>query len=172
MNLKGLFALAALLVAAGAFILLSSASLPPIVATHFIAGGSPNGFMLRAGYIHLILALTIALPIVVAGLSALVGVVPIRYLNLPNRDYWLSPERRTETIAYIRCHGLFFAALLAVFLCFGHWLVVRANELRPPLYPEQLFLVGLAIFLAAVVAWAGVFFVHFLQPAQRSGKPE
>ncbi len=125
-------ALVVLLAIAAVFILLSGRSLPPVVASHFAASGRPDGFMPRTAYLGLMLFITVAVPLLLAlGLSS-VRFVPPRYFSLPNREYWLAPERRDETFAFIHGHGMYLSALLTAFLCFVHWLVVRANQLQPP----------------------------------------
>ena len=44
-----------------------------------------------------------------------------------------------------------FSTLLLVFLCYVHWLVVRANRGVPPHLDETWFLAGLALFLATAI---------------------
>lgn len=150
-----------LLSAAAAFEALSSRSLPPVVASHFAAGGSADGFLPRGGYVALMLSLTVGLPLLLVLLSSLVRLLPPRLINLPARDYWLAPERSAETRAFLQWHGAFLGVLLALFLCFVHWLVVRANALQPPVFPESPFFAGLALFLAALVTWIGVLVRRF-----------
>ena len=101
------------LVIAATFVMLTSASLPPVVASHFVAGGAANGFTPRDIYVKLMLGLVIGLPL----LTALMGItsrIPARFVNLPHRDYWLAPERVDETFAYLRSQGSHFAILLMI----------------------------------------------------------
>jgi uncharacterized membrane protein len=156
--------LLATLVLAVAFILVTGNSLPPVVASHFAAGGAANGFMPRAIYLRFIIALLVALPILIALLTGITSFLPVRFINLPNREYWLAPERQADTLAYIRKHGMHFGVMLAIFLCFVHWLVVQANALNPPLFSEPLFFIGLAAFLVGLVIWLGRFIVRFRRP--------
>ena len=162
MNRSSLFpALIVLLAAAAAFILLSGRSLPPVVATHFAASGRADGFMPRNSYLTLMLFIAVAVPLLLAlGLSS-VRFVPPQYFSLPNREYWLAPERRDETFAFMHNHGMYLSALLAAFLCFVHWLVVLANEMPSPRFSPPLFVAGLILFLSAVTVLVMVFFVHF-----------
>jgi len=51
--------------------------------------------------------------------------------------------------------------LLVVFLCFVHWLVVKANTLQPPRLAVRSFIAGLLLFLVAAVVWLGTLLVHF-----------
>jgi uncharacterized membrane protein len=161
----------ALLVAgAAAFVWLTSLSLPDAVASHFGAGGYANGFMPRGPYVGLMLA-------VVVGVPALLTIVtyfrldgPRARINLPNRDYWLAPERRAETVSYLRGQLTWFGAVLVVFLCYVHWLVVRANSVRPPRLSTTGISVALAAFAMFVVLWTRLLLRRFrIRPSGRSG---
>lgn len=149
----------------GGFVYLSSSALPPVVASHFAAGGAANGFMARGTYVTLMVVLTVGLPLLFALLSSLVAKVPPNRVSLPNGDYWLAPERRAATLAFLQWHGAFLAVLIAAFLGFVHWLVLRANAVQPPLFPESAFLAALPLFLVVLAAWIGVLFLRFRRPS-------
>jgi hypothetical protein len=144
-----------------AFIFTTGAQLPPEVASHFVAGGTANAFMPRDVYLRFMTALVVVLPLLFAVLSSVTAKLPVRYINLPNREYWLAPERQADTLAYLRRHGTRFGIVLAVFLCFVHWLVVLANAHSPARFPEPLFFAGITVFLIALAIWLGTFVVHF-----------
>jgi uncharacterized membrane protein len=157
----GTIALLLLFAAVAAFVWGTSEALPALVASHFDASGSANGFMPRATYRRLMLALLVFVPLLVAFLpTALIGKGG-RHVSLPNKDYWLAPERREETIGFIRTHGQVFAAAIAVFMGYVHWLVVLANRAHPPVLSTPAMLGGLAVFLVATMAWALVLVRRF-----------
>ena len=141
------------LVAAGAFVWLTSGALPSVVASHFGPGGQANGFMGKAPYMALMLALVIAVPALVASSVLLVRVLPPQLVNLPNKRYWLAPERRAASLEALGALSLRFAVALAVFLCFVHWLVVRANAVQPPKLQEAWLYGGMAVFGIATLLW-------------------
>ena len=45
-----------------------------------------------------------------------------------------------------------FGVLLVVFLCYAHWLVVRANQSAPARLAESWFIGGLVVFVVATLA--------------------
>lgn len=147
--------------AAEIFIWLTSAALPPNMASHFAAGGAANGFMSRGAYVGVMLGVTLVAPLLVALSGQLVNVLPTRLINLPNRQYWLAPQRRAATIASLSSLSLYFASALVVFLCFVHWLVVRANESPVPRLESVPMFAGLALFLAGTVIWLIVLLRRF-----------
>jgi len=153
------------LLLAAVFLFFSSAPLPPVVASHFAAGGRPNGFMPRHDYLVFMYLTTIGAPLAIAGLAFLLRVIPDSLVNMPNRKYWLAPERREETRAYLENHLLFFAGLLAIFLCFIHWLLVQANLRQPPVLPEPMLFRGLIVFLIVIAGWL----IHLIHRFRQAG---
>ncbi len=155
------FGLFLTLAIASIFLALSSASLPAVVAAHFVAGGGANGYMPRGGYLTLMFGVSLGLPLLLAILSSVVRIVPSGLINVPNRDYWLAPERQAETIAYLERRGRVLGMVLAAFVCFVHWLVVDANTRHPPQFAEMQFLGGALVFVLAAAVWLASFVMHF-----------
>jgi len=153
--------LSVVLAAAAAFILLYGQSLPPVVASHFGAGGNADSLMPRDAYILMMVFVTVGIPLLLALCNSLLRLFPVTMINLPNRGYWLAPERREETFQFLRDHGAIFSAVIAVFLCFIHWLVVQANATHPPHLSMSWLIAALGLFLAALIFWTGVLIVHF-----------
>jgi hypothetical protein len=148
-------------VAGAGFVWVTSQSLPPLVASHFGSGGIATGFIPHKTYVFAAMCACIAFPLVlVLPMSAALN-HPRAVINVPNRDHWLTPERRPETIAYVRKQMVRFGVGLLVFICYVHWLVVRANELTPPRIPAGPFVSALAVFVGFVLLWVALFFARF-----------
>ena len=141
------------LVVAAGFVWLTSGDLPPVVASHFGSGGAANGFMGKGTYTAFMLAVVVAVPALIGFSGQLVRVLPLQLVNLPNKQYWLAPQRRAATLESLSSLSVPFALALVVFLCFVHWLVVQANAVRPARLPEGSLFVGLAVFGVATVLW-------------------
>lgn len=149
------------LVAAAGFIWLTSGDLPPVVASHFGPGGAANGFMAKRTYLAFMLAVVVAVPALVGFSGQLVRLLPIRWINLPNKHHWLAPQRRAETLESLRSLSVPLALALVIFLCFVHWLVVQANAMQPARLSERAVWVALAVLGVAVTLWLVVFFRRF-----------
>src|ERR1700690_4252329 len=119
------------MVGASVFVWWTGQQLPPIVTAHFNAAGEPSGFMPRALYLWLMLAIVIGLPLLtaLAAHASLRG--PNARLKVPDSAYWLAPERREAALSYARASIRGFSIVLVVLLCALHWLVVRANRTAP-----------------------------------------
>ena len=110
------------------------------------------------------LAMVAGVPSLVAASALLVRALPVGLINLPNKHYWLAPERRAATLEALASLMLAFAGALAVFLCFTHWLVVRAHAVQPPRLHEGWFFAGLAVFAALTLAWMFLLYRRFGRP--------
>ncbi|MEO8755537.1 MAG: hypothetical protein ABI624_22975, partial [Casimicrobiaceae bacterium] len=106
-------------------------------------------------------ALVVALPLVVALSGRLASVLPPRLVNLPNKAYWLAPERRAATLRALGERTGWLALLLLAFLCFVHWLVVQANASSTKEMPQVPFFVGLTLLLVGSMAWAAALHRRF-----------
>ena len=135
---------------AGVFIGVTGLGLPELVSSHFDAAGAPNGHMPRGVYLGIMIGLLIVVPTLLVFTTWGSLARPDARINLPNRDYWLAPARRAETIAALRRHVLGFGVLLILMECWAHWLVVRANRADPVHLASAPFVAGLIVFFALV----------------------
>ena len=60
------------------------------------------------------------------------GRVPDRLINLPNKTYWLAPERREATLLYVSAWLRWFLVLTLAFITLVVGLTLRANLQTPP----------------------------------------
>jgi uncharacterized membrane protein len=152
-----------LLVLAVVFVDRTAADLPLRVAVHFDAAGEPNSYMPRSDYRLFVLLFAAGLP------AALVAVMTATYslateLKIPNRDYWLAPQRLPRTRALLIAHGIWFGSMLIAMMCCIHRLVCKANQQQPPhLSNQALIAVSLALLLG-ISAWTAIFLFAFRQP--------
>jgi hypothetical protein len=152
---------ALLLICAVAFIWISSRTLPELVASHFAASGNATGFLPRSLYLRLTLILVVLAPLGMNILASLSLRGANARINLPNRDYWLAPQRRFESVQFVRRQVARLGLMLIIFFCYVHWLVVRANTLTPPVLSSPWFITGLFAFMLSAVIWAVIFLRRF-----------
>ncbi|MEO7326001.1 MAG: hypothetical protein ABIW82_14350 [Dokdonella sp.] len=152
-----------LLGTAALVIFVSGQSLPEVMASHFAGSGQANGQMPRNAYLALMIGVATGLPLAITALQSLVLGSGVR-INLPNGAYWLAPQRKAATLAFLRNQSMCFGVMLAAFACFVHLCVVDAHKVVPPQLSSSAFLPGLAFFALASVIWAIAFFVRFRRP--------
>ena len=158
-------ALVLMLALAAIYIVSTGAELPPTVASHFGAGGRADGFGSREGYTAFMTGISVGVPLLIALGGLLARWLPPGLVNLPNRDYWLAPERRAQATVVVERWLMAFAGALAFFLCYVHGLVVEANAASPPRLAEAPFIGGLAAFVAFALAWSAAFYYRFRRRA-------
>ena len=154
----------AVLAAAGLFVMQTGAKLPEMVASHFGPSGAANGFMSRSFYLWFMVGFVVLLPLALNLLIGHVLKLPSTRINIPHREYWLTPERRGATVVRLRRHMQFFGGLLAVFLCYVHWQVVQANTRTPAALDNTRFSMGLATFMASLIVWIVILRRDFRPP--------
>lgn len=113
--------------------------LPERLVTQFDFSGSPNRWSNKADFI-------IGLASLLAFLGANFGAAgPIcRFVTrfyggiimLPNKKYWLAPERREDTLAYLRDWFRWLQVLLLALATLAAGLALRANLFDPPKMPD------------------------------------
>lgn len=135
------------------FILSSSGVLPEKIASHFNGTGVPNGFMSKEGYIQFILLFAVGIPTLSVGSISFAMSYASGTINIPNKEYWLSVKNRTQTIQFLKSHVAYFGILIASFIAYIHWLLLKANSVEPPQLPNSLFFVGMGMFLLSMLLW-------------------
>ena len=96
------------------------------------------------------------------GLGLAMGRIPDSMINLPNKDYWLAPERRQQSLDTIQSYLLWMGSLTIIFLTdvFHQSYQVglgKATRLGH-------FWIGLAVYLALTAAWCAGLFMAFRRP--------
>jgi len=154
----------AALLATAAFVLGTTSGLPERVGTHFGAGGGADGWMSRDGYrLYMLAFVLLFVPFIVAMIGVLPRLFP-RFVNLPHREYWLAPERRDATLAFLTGHGCGFGVLTLALLAGVHWLLLDANRASPPQLATAPFVALLATFLVLLAVWMAALFRRFRTP--------
>jgi hypothetical protein len=165
MRFLPLMVLGLLLAGAAQLVSVLSAGLPELVAVHFNSAGVADGFMRREDCRNFMLTFTLGVPAFVAVITVLIPrVLPPSMLNVPNRTYWLAPERANESIAFLSRQGIWFGCILVIFLAYVDWMLARANESTPPAFSSELFVWAMAAFAGAIALWAMRMFRRFRLP--------
>jgi phosphoglycerol transferase MdoB-like AlkP superfamily enzyme len=145
-------ALALALLSATFYFSSTVSSLPPLVASHFDAAGHPNAYMSREFYTKFIFAMGVGFPLAMVALLAAIY-SKASDMKLPNRDYWLAPERIAQTRSMLVAHGVWFGCLMVAMVCYVHWLELGAHRSKPPQLSNAMFMGGLFAFLGVAVGW-------------------
>ncbi|MBK7999410.1 MAG: DUF1648 domain-containing protein [Verrucomicrobia bacterium] len=148
------------------FVLVTVGQLPDRVASHFDASGAANGWMSRDSHVRYMVTFGSFFPLAVPVVCYCVRFLPVGLVNIPRREYWLAPERKSETINYLFRHAVWFGCLSVCFVAGSHWLVVDANLHSPPQLSTRLLVAVAGGFIAGLAWWIVVLLRRFMRVPQ------
>jgi uncharacterized membrane protein len=124
---------------------------PARVPSHFDFAGHPNAWASRDEFFLLQVGVTLLVAALFLGMPAALRSAPASLINLPNKGYWLAPERRDETMDRL-------ASSFEVFACATVLLLLVVFELtslaaRGGGLATNWFLPVLACYLVFTFVW-------------------
>ncbi len=90
--------------------------LPDRVASHFNAAGQPDAWATKDFFMKVYLSAAGLITILFSGIGFILRRTPTSLINLPNKDYWLSPEREQDTIDILSRQFLWFGSATLLLL--------------------------------------------------------
>ncbi len=147
--------------------IVSTQVLPERVAIHFGAGGAANGWSSTNANALLMAGVDLLLFCSIYFSPWLIERIPARWISLPNRDYWLTPENKERAVKIMREMMWQFGTALFLFLFFTGLLTISANLSEPVRLNEGLLLSGLVVFLVYTGYWTIALVRAFRIPSKR-----
>lgn len=141
--------------------------LPETVASHFDGAGRPNGHQSKLAFAVLCMAFSGGLFGMFALLPLALHRIPSSLLNLPNREYWLTPERKQAALERMSVYLDWFAFATLLVLVGASELAVEANLARAPLDNTAIWTL-LGSYVAFTVAWSVLLLRAFAIPARKA----
>ncbi|MFA6033441.1 MAG: DUF1648 domain-containing protein [Myxococcota bacterium] len=141
--------------------------MPPMMASHFGAGGQPNGWMNKESFVAIyvmVLALLNVIPLIGA---IIIKKVPRSMINLPNKEYWLAPERIDRTAGMFMSYMEVFSAGITAFMVFVFQLAFRANIEKTAMDSMVMF-IAIGALVAFSIAWSIMMILAFRVPKARA----
>ncbi|MFH0908317.1 MAG: DUF1648 domain-containing protein [bacterium] len=141
--------------------LISLAVLPSRVAIHYGADGMANGW--APNYVNALL-MTGTHVLLFCSLyfsHRLILLFPPKWINLPNKEYWLKPEHRTRTMEKIQGFMWRFGGAVFLFFLVLGLLSLQANLAKIVRLNQRVLLPATGAFLAYTIWWTIVFFRAF-----------
>ena len=132
--------------------------LPMRMASHFDAAGQVNAFMPKDAFFVVHLAVLGLMTLVFLLTPALIVVLPPGMINLPNKDYWLAPERRVHTAQKLQSFLVGFGNVTLLFLLLVFREAMQANLLPSPQLSNRIW-----VFLVLLGVWSIVGTVRLLR---------
>jgi len=137
---------------------------PSTVALHFGAGGGPNGW--APAYVNALITLGVNVLVFASFFFTpyLLRVTPSRWINLPNKEYWLRVENKPRMESMFTVHMYQFGTLTFVFMFLVGLLVLQANLADPVRLREDLFWWPFGLYMTYTVYWTVKILLVFRVP--------
>jgi hypothetical protein len=143
------------------FVLATGMQLPPIVASHFVGAGEADAFMSRAAYLAAMCFFATAIPALLVFWTRRTIQRSPQNVNLPNREYWMAPQRREASLQAVTTHMMLFGFALSLLIAFAHWEVIQANLRQPPRLASDRFIAAIVVFVLATGWWVYRLYARF-----------
>ncbi|MBV8164957.1 MAG: DUF1648 domain-containing protein [Candidatus Eremiobacteraeota bacterium] len=127
--------------------------LPPVVASHFNAAGVATGWQPKALFIGILCLVYALFALISWAMPHLIMTMPPELIHLPNKAYWLAPQRREQTAHVLGDQMGWFGALEVGFVTCVTQLAINANLMgaNANLGPGLLFVTG--AFVLVLIVW-------------------
>jgi uncharacterized membrane protein len=129
--------------------------LPSPIPSHFDANGQIDGEMGKTSFYVLMGLVELMFLVGFPLLGMAMKYIPNSLINLPNKEFWLAPERRDATLAtstqYLRTIGWMTAWLM---IGIFHLTAEVATGIRASINPEVYWIMGIYMaILSASIVW-------------------
>ena len=133
--------------------------LPETVAMHFNAAGRPDAWAPKEEFIKLYLSTLAFSAAVFLGIAFGLPRLPTSMINLPNREYWLSPEQKQRTLGFLSTYFLWFASATVALLCDVMHQAFQVHLGKAAALPHPVLSIGL--YLGFAFVWMAGLFLRF-----------
>jgi len=126
---------------------------PATVAIHFGYGGEPDGWAPAYVSALIMVGTNGFLFFLLYFIPHLIRRTPARWINLPNKEYWLKEENKGRMFSLLTEMLFQFGILTFIFMFVVGLLSLQANLSKPVRLQENLFWWPLGMYLVCAVFW-------------------
>jgi uncharacterized membrane protein len=109
--------------------------MPEVVASHFDKHGAPNSWQTKSSFFSVFVGVSVLALVIGFVIPRLIALTPAQLMNLPNKQYWLAPERRAETLQFFAGYFGWMACALYLLIILVFDFAVQSN-LHPQNPPD------------------------------------
>lgn len=123
---------------------------PPQLAAHFDVQGNPDRFVPKAEFFWFQIQTMLMVIVVSLVLQVVPLLLPVSLIHMPNRAYWLAPERRAQTVNRLSSFAAMMFGVILLVVQAGFELAAYANLQTPILFQAHWMLAALVICLLVI----------------------
>lgn len=101
--------------------------LPEVVASHFDGRGVANGWQTKSAFFGVLVGVSVLAAVFGFGIPRIISAMPMELINLPNKRYWLAPERRAGTMNFLNGYFAWFGCALFIVILVTFDFALQAN---------------------------------------------
>lgn len=135
--------------------------LPAVMASHFTAYGQPNGWAPKPAFFLIMTIAVVVTTIPTFIVPRKISSLSAEKINLPNKEYWLSPEHREGTWSFLRVQMAWFGCALLFILLYATSQAINANLPSIRHFNWRGMLYVLVGFSGFCILWLVHFLRHF-----------
>jgi uncharacterized membrane protein len=152
----------ALIVVAIALAVYYYPQLPETVASHFNGAGHPDGWSSKVVFFGVMFGMIALMAAVFLYLPRTFSRMPREWISLPYRDYWLSEERRGETVRFIERQCAWFGVATLLLILAAMLFTIDANLGPHPELTDRFMWVFWG-YMAFTAVWTVHVVIHFIR---------
>lgn len=125
--------------------------LPETVACHFGSSGQADGWLPKATFFKGFYLFIAFLVVLFPGIAVSLSKMPVSLINLPNKDYWMAPERKRKTLDFMFSYLLWIGSATLLLI-----LDLLAQTIRVHLGNEETLThiwPSIGLYTAFVILW-------------------
>lgn len=138
--------------------------LPAVVAQDFGVDGRANGWASRDVFFVISWTILLGMSAIFMLAPRLLRRVPASLINLPNKDYWLAPDRKEESLNFLERQMEWMGVMTVGFIALVLHLAIRANLAPNHRLENGPFIALLIAFLVGTAWWIVRLYRRFPTP--------
>ncbi|MBK9247507.1 MAG: DUF1648 domain-containing protein [Ignavibacteria bacterium] len=121
--------------------------LPENIAVHFNFSGEPDGWQHKGTFFLLFSMLIIGMNGLFFGIPIIIRKLPISMINLPNKEYWLSPHRAEHTYQWFDNAFKHWGLMINFLLIMTFIVTCYSNSIFPVQLSSSFLMPSLSMFV-------------------------
>lgn len=130
--------------------------LPEKVASHFDLSGQPDGWSTKTSFITFYLVITGICALLFLGISFGISKMPVSLINMPNKDFWLSEERKQKTFDFMFHFFLWLGSATLLLLLDRFHQAIQVNLEKAE--SSSHLMLSLGLYIGFTVVWCIVIY--------------